>query len=117
MSIWDKLAEYFEHRADILHRHVEPSLMDAQAAKKEYQSLKKKLKPYAPFFTGHDLIHETSQLKPLTLVQNCLTLCIRRITIYEVSTFCSSHGFLVGGFRASFFSWFRVGQATGAMLI
>lgn len=48
VSIWDKLAEYFEYRADILHRHVEPSLMDAQAAKKEYQSLKKKLKPKCP---------------------------------------------------------------------
>ena len=48
VSIWDKLAEYFEHRADILHRHVEPSLMDVQAAKKEYESLKKKLKPKCP---------------------------------------------------------------------
>ncbi len=48
VSIWDKLTEYFEHRADILHRHVEPSLMDAQAAKQEYESLKKKLKPKCP---------------------------------------------------------------------
>ena len=48
VSIWDKLAEYFEHRADILHRHVEPSLMDAETAKKEYESLKKKLKPQCP---------------------------------------------------------------------
>lgn len=47
-SIWDKLAAYFEHRADILHRHVEPSLMDAGAARKEYESLKKKLKPKCP---------------------------------------------------------------------
>ena len=48
VSIWDKLAEYLEYRADILHRHVEPNLMDAQAAKKEYESLKKKLKPKCP---------------------------------------------------------------------
>ncbi len=48
VSIWDKLAAYFEHRADILHRHVEPSLMDAEAARKEYESLKKKLKPKCP---------------------------------------------------------------------
>ena len=48
VSIWDKLVEYFEHRADILHRHVEPSLMDAEAAKREYESLKKKLKPKCP---------------------------------------------------------------------
>ena len=48
VSIWDKLAAYFEHRADILHRHVEPSLMDAGAARKEYESLKKKLKPKCP---------------------------------------------------------------------
>ena len=34
VSVWDKLAEYFEYRAAILHRHVEPSLMDAEAAKK-----------------------------------------------------------------------------------
>lgn len=48
VSIWDKLAEYFEHRADILHRHVEPSLMDAETAKKEYELLKKKIKPKCP---------------------------------------------------------------------
>ena len=47
-SVWDKLVAYFEHRADILHRHVEPSLMDAEAARKKYESLKKKLKPKCP---------------------------------------------------------------------
>lgn len=45
---WDKLVEYFEYRADVLHRHVEPSLMDASAAKKEYDVLKKKLRPKCP---------------------------------------------------------------------
>ena len=48
VSVWGKLTEYFERRADILHRHVEPSLMDAEAARKEYESLKKKLKPKCP---------------------------------------------------------------------
>ena len=48
VSIWDKLEEYFEYRADILRRHVEPSLMDAKSAKKEYELLKKKLKPQCP---------------------------------------------------------------------
>ena len=48
VSVWDKLEEYFEYRADILRRHVEPSLMDAKSAKKEYESLEKKLKPKCP---------------------------------------------------------------------
>jgi len=45
---WDKLVEYFEYRADVLQTHVEPCLMDAKAAKKEYSQLKKKLKPKCP---------------------------------------------------------------------
>ncbi len=45
---WEKLMEYFEYRADILHNHVEPSLMDANTAKKEFSILKKRLKPSCP---------------------------------------------------------------------
>lgn len=48
MPVWDKLEEYFEYRAEILHNHVEPSLMDADSAKKEYITLKKKINPQSP---------------------------------------------------------------------
>lgn len=48
MPVWDKLAAYFEYRAEILHNHVEPSLMDAESAKKEFNMLKKKMTPQSP---------------------------------------------------------------------
>jgi len=47
-SIWGKLLEYFTYRADVLHQHVEPNLMDAAAAKREFERLKKALKPKCP---------------------------------------------------------------------
>jgi hypothetical protein len=42
------LLAYYEHRADILNRFVEPRLMDAKRAKSEFDTLKKKLKPSCP---------------------------------------------------------------------
>lgn len=42
------LLTYYEHRADILNRFVEPRLMDAKRAKSEFDALKKKLKPSCP---------------------------------------------------------------------
>lgn len=48
LSTWDKLREYFEYRANVLHEQVEPFLMDAKAANREYQILKKRLKPRCP---------------------------------------------------------------------
>ena len=43
-ELWTKLVEYFEYRADLLRKHVEPNLMTAEQAKKEFVSLKKTLK-------------------------------------------------------------------------
>lgn len=48
IQTWQKLVEYFEYRADVLLNVVEPNLMDAQQAKKEFSALKKKLKPKCP---------------------------------------------------------------------
>lgn len=48
VKTWDKLVEYFEYPANMLHNHVEPSLMDVKTAKKEYNALKKKLKSKCP---------------------------------------------------------------------
>ena len=45
---WDKLFEYFTHRADVLQNHVEPNLMDAKQAKQAFEDLKNKLKPQCP---------------------------------------------------------------------
>ena len=45
---WDKLVEYFTYRAGLLVNQVEPNLMDATQAKKEFAALKKKLKPTCP---------------------------------------------------------------------
>mgnify|MGYP001608603495 FL=1 len=42
------LIAYYEHRAKILNKFVEPRLMDAKRAKAEFDSLKKKLKPSCP---------------------------------------------------------------------
>lgn len=42
------LLDYFAFRADVLKERVEPNLMDVKRAKREYQSLKKKLKPKCP---------------------------------------------------------------------
>ncbi len=49
VGVWDKLEEYFFYRANVLHRRVEPFLMDAETARKEYESLKHSMKPkYCP---------------------------------------------------------------------
>lgn len=45
---WDALLDYFTHRRDVLHQDVEPSLMDAAEAKREFTRLKRKLKPKCP---------------------------------------------------------------------
>jgi hypothetical protein len=47
-STWNILVEYFSYRADILHGHIEPNLMDAKEAKYEFTVLKKKLRPKCP---------------------------------------------------------------------
>lgn len=48
LSTWNKLREYFAYRASVLHEQVEPFLMDAETASREYQTLKKRLKPKCP---------------------------------------------------------------------
>ncbi|MGA9852266.1 MAG: hypothetical protein WBR15_04985 [Gammaproteobacteria bacterium] len=42
------LLAYYEHRAKILNKFVEPHLMNAKSAKSEFNSLKRKLKPSWP---------------------------------------------------------------------
>lgn len=42
------LLAYYEHRAKILNKFVEPRLMDVKRAKSEFNALKKKLKPSCP---------------------------------------------------------------------
>lgn len=42
------LVAYYEHRARILNKFVEPRLMDVKRAKGEFDSLRKKLKPSCP---------------------------------------------------------------------
>ena len=44
----NRLLAYYEHRAEILNKFVEPRLMDAKRAKSEFNLLKKKLKPSCP---------------------------------------------------------------------
>ncbi|MBI2440642.1 MAG: hypothetical protein HYV35_04640 [Lentisphaerae bacterium] len=45
---WKTLLDYFTFRRDLLHQHVEPNLMDAPQAKKEFARLKRELKPRCP---------------------------------------------------------------------
>ena len=47
-TVWKRLLDYFEYRAAILHERVEPSLMDAKTASREYRGLRKRLKPKCP---------------------------------------------------------------------
>lgn len=47
-ATWTTLLEYFTLRRDLLHDHVEPNLMDAAQAKKEFARLKRELKPKCP---------------------------------------------------------------------
>lgn len=42
------LFAYYEHRANVLNKFVEPRLMNVKRAKSEFQALKKKLKPSCP---------------------------------------------------------------------
>lgn len=46
--MWDVLLDYFTYRCEVLHRHVEPSLMDVAQAKTEFARLKRQLKPKCP---------------------------------------------------------------------
>lgn len=43
-----QLIEYYKYRADILNNYVEPRLMDAKRAKKQFDKLFKMLKPSCP---------------------------------------------------------------------
>jgi len=45
---WKVLFGYFMFRRDLLHQHVEPNLMDASQAKREFMRLKRELKPKCP---------------------------------------------------------------------
>lgn len=45
---WDALQEYFEYRSNILHRQIEPNLMNAKEAEAEYIKLKKTFNPKCP---------------------------------------------------------------------
>jgi len=47
-ATWIVLHDYFTFRRDLLHGHVEPNLMDASQAKREFGRLKRKLKPTCP---------------------------------------------------------------------
>jgi len=42
------LAAYFQHRANVLNRFVEPRLMDAKRAKQEFGKLRRQLRPNCP---------------------------------------------------------------------
>ncbi len=44
----DKLIRYLIHRAEILNTFVEPRLMDAERAKREFERLKRRLNPACP---------------------------------------------------------------------
>ena len=43
------LCDYFKYRADVLNTHVQPNLMDAEAAKRLFEQCKKKYSPALPF--------------------------------------------------------------------
>jgi len=47
-SMWAELIDYLKCRGEMLFDQIEPNLMDAAAAKKEFTALKKKLKPTCP---------------------------------------------------------------------
>lgn len=47
-TLLDRLGDYYRYRADLLNRVVEPLLMDAAQAKKEFEKLRKRLKPKCP---------------------------------------------------------------------
>lgn len=45
---WAALLAYLTYRRDLLHQEVEPNLMDASQAKKEFTRLRRELKPTCP---------------------------------------------------------------------
>ena len=45
---WATVLDYFAYRRDVLHNQVEPNLMDAAEAKREFTKLKRALKPKCP---------------------------------------------------------------------
>ena len=47
-TMWDALADYFAYRANVLHSHFDPNLMDAATAKHEFDKLKRELRPKCP---------------------------------------------------------------------
>ena len=42
------LLDYFDYRADVLNKYVEPRLMDANEARRQFRKLKTRLKPSCP---------------------------------------------------------------------
>ena len=46
--MWDVLSNYFKHRANVLNQQVEPNLMNADDARKEFNKLREKLNPKCP---------------------------------------------------------------------
>lgn len=47
-NMWKTLVAYLTYRAEVLHNHFEPNLMDAATAKREFDKLKKRLHPKCP---------------------------------------------------------------------
>lgn len=47
-NIWDMLTNYFVYRAEIAIDHIEPSLMNADEARVEFDRLKRELRPSCP---------------------------------------------------------------------
>ena len=48
LNMWSTLVAYLTYRAEVLHKHFAPNLMDAIAAKREFNKLKKELHPKCP---------------------------------------------------------------------
>ena len=46
--MWKMIVDYLTYRATVLHDHFDTNLMDAAAAKREFNTLKKKLHPKCP---------------------------------------------------------------------
>jgi len=47
-TMWKMIVDYLTYRATVLHDHFDTNLMDAAAAKREFNTLKKKLHPKCP---------------------------------------------------------------------
>ncbi len=47
-TMWKMLVAYLTYRAAVLHNHFDPNLMDAAAAKRAFDKLKKEFHPKCP---------------------------------------------------------------------